>query len=164
MKLSLVTVFGLVLCSYAAPLGTIADIEALVERAYEIADRREWVELDARTGDFANTNKDQRERAKDFVHANPVAVQKATEPSHQTGTFASNKEFHLDRQQPTNKDGNHKVAVQLNGKNPSTIGQVVVNKDHNVAPKTVSANLKHSVNLGQEVVAPAPGKKSSGKK
>jgi len=67
MKLSLVTVFGLILCSYAAPLRTVADIEALIERAYEIMDRREWVELSARTGEFANTNQAQRDRAKDFI-------------------------------------------------------------------------------------------------
>lgn len=44
----------------------------------------------------------------------------------------------MDRQQPTNQHGDHKVAIQLNHGSPSTIGQVVVNNRDHVSPKTVS--------------------------
>ena len=84
-----------------------------------------------------------KKKAKAFIKEHKGGVQRATEPSPDAKTYAKNAQFHLDRQQPTNKDGYHKVAIQLKnqGNNPSTIGQVVVNKQDNPSSKRVSFSI-----------------------
>jgi len=169
MKLSQLvstTIFGLISCSYAIPLRVrIADIESLLARAYEIDDLvgREWIDIEARTGSFANINAGTKQKANGFIDKalQKSAVHNAATPSKQTGTYHEDKTFHLDRQTPTNEhSGDHKVAVQLNHNpgQPTTIGQAVIHKDAKVSPKTVAAKLKHSVNTGQEVRVPSSKK------
>ena len=68
-------------------------------------------------------------------------IAQAAVPSTQTKMYYHNDAFHLDRQQLTNAKGDHKVAVQLNKGSPSTIGQVLINKDHHIIPKTVSFSI-----------------------
>ncbi|KAF8966814.1 hypothetical protein BDZ97DRAFT_1806583 [Flammula alnicola] len=150
MKLSLFTamISGLVACSYAIPIGSV---DSMIERAYDIDDLdvREWLDLEARS--FAPTSKNMRLRAHAFIDEalHKSAIEEAATPSTQTGTYHTNNEFHLDRQQPTNAQGDHKVAVQLNRGSTTTIGQVVINQHHHdITPKTVAAKLKHSINTG----------------
>jgi len=149
MKLSLfaAAISGLVACSHAVPIG---NVDPMIERANEIDELnvRELLGLEARS--YAATNARMRANAHDFIDdaLRTSALAEASTPSTQTGTYHTNDEFHLDRQQPTNAHGDHKVAVQLNRGSPSTIGQVVINQHHQVTPKTVAATLKHSVNKG----------------
>jgi len=56
-------------------------------------------------------------------------------------TAKSDKTFHLDRQQPSNSAGMHKVALQLNQVkkgHPSTVGQVAIHGNHKVSDARVS--------------------------
>jgi hypothetical protein len=70
------------------------------------------------------------------LHGNQLAS--AAAPSHLTGTYLVKDGLHLDRQQPTNVHGDHKVALQRNHGQPSTIGQVVINQHAHVSPQTVN--------------------------
>ncbi|KAF9456647.1 hypothetical protein BDZ94DRAFT_1241375 [Collybia nuda] len=136
-----------------------SEIEALIARTYglieELAEREWYEDLEVRTGDFANTNKRIKIKAYEFIDAalKKRAIQTAAQPSHRTGTYHHNAQFHLDRQQPTNAKGDHKIAVQLNKSGTSTIGQVVINNNQHVSEKTVADQLKHSVDIGAEVHA-----------
>ena len=56
-------------------------------------------------------------------------------------TAKSDKTFHLDRQQPSNSAGTHKVALQLNQvkkNHPSTVGQVAIHGNHKPSDARVS--------------------------
>jgi len=84
-----------------------------------------------------------REHAHKFVDEalGTSKIAQAAMPSTRTKMYHQNERFHLDRQQPTNARGDHKVAVQLNNASPSTIGQVVINRHHQVTPNAVSFSI-----------------------
>ncbi|KJA17066.1 hypothetical protein HYPSUDRAFT_79818 [Hypholoma sublateritium FD-334 SS-4] len=103
------------------------------------------------SGEYARTSASTKRSAHKFVDeaVSKSAMAIAATPSSEVKTVYKNQDFHLDRQQATNAKGDHKVAVQLNkGPRPTTIGQVLINNQHRVAPKTVGATLKHSINVG----------------
>ncbi|KAG6915216.1 hypothetical protein DXG01_012687 [Tephrocybe rancida] len=156
MKLSLATptILALLSCAHAIPV--LTSIDSLVERGYEPDGlfEREWVDLEARVGDFAATNGKVRTQASQFIGnaVNNGAISAASQPSNHDHTYHTQNGLHLDRQTPTGPDGKHKVAVQLNKaqKGPSTIAQAVVDTNHPPKPETVAAKLRHSLNTGKE--------------
>ena len=117
---------------------------------FDLLDSREWddildardielMDLEARVGQFYKLKPGQKEEATDFVdEANlngKLAI--AAAPGDSAKTVMQNKDFHLDRQQPTNADGQHKVAVQYNKGSPSTVGQVAIHGNTDPSSKEV---------------------------
>ncbi|KAF9531450.1 hypothetical protein CPB83DRAFT_833571 [Crepidotus variabilis] len=146
---------GLIAFSYAVPIYNIGDHDIVSREEFdsEAFAAREWQDVERRTGHFASTNSGQRTAANHFLHdAHRLGkLAEAAKPSHQVKTTHQNNQFHLDRQQPTNAHGYHKVAVQLNRGSPSTIGQVVLHKDHKVGANRIAKAMRHSIKRGKEV-------------
>jgi hypothetical protein len=100
----------------------------------DILDARdiELMDLEARVGPFkTDLGTSGKEKAKNFVNDanNSGKLANAAAPGNSAKTAHADKSFHLDRQQPTNADGQRKVAVQLNQVkkgDPSTVGQVAI--------------------------------------
>lgn len=159
MKFSLITatLFTFVAVSFAMPTPYYDTIDDLVERCastlllpvsrtsltcltfnralgdLDVLEARDWVDLYVRTGPFHPDGKTSKvsANAKAFIHEAKQGgkLSNAAAPGNSAKTTHQNNAFHLDRQQPTNANGQRKVAVQLNkvGKgSPSTISQVAI--------------------------------------
>jgi hypothetical protein len=103
----------------------------------------EMMELEARVGAFnTGLSTSGKNKAKDFVNdaKHSGKLDNAAAPGSSAKTAHSDSTFHLDRQQPTNSDGQRKVAVQLNKVNkgdPSTVGQVAIHGNANPSSNKV---------------------------
>ncbi|CAA7266338.1 unnamed protein product [Cyclocybe aegerita] len=170
MKFSIInaTVLCFAALSIAAPLMNTNDISDLVERDFEIDefDVREWFDLEPRTGEFHAAAPNTKKAAHAFINSAKKGGQlhRASAGGSSAKTTKSNGAFHLDRQQPTNAHGSHKVAVQLNkvGKGkPSTVGQVAIHGGHHPSGGRVAKALKHSVTTGKETHINHPNSKKA---
>ncbi|KDR68790.1 hypothetical protein GALMADRAFT_1030637 [Galerina marginata CBS 339.88] len=112
---------------------------------------------------FHSSGPNVKQAAKNFVNEAHHGGQLSTAASGGSSakTVKSNNAFHLDRQQPTNSHGSHKVAVQLNHGSPSTVGQVAIHKGHQPSSSKVAQKLRHSVQTGKETHINHPGSKKS---
>ncbi|KAH6885654.1 hypothetical protein BKA70DRAFT_1224410 [Coprinopsis sp. MPI-PUGE-AT-0042] len=106
--------------------------------------------LEARVGEFKT---DLTKAQKQEAHASIEGAKKGG----QIGSAAAPGFHHLDRQQPTNAAGSHKVAVQMTGHrrpgDSSTVAQVNIEphgRGKQPAGARVAARLKHSLNTGKE--------------
>jgi hypothetical protein len=116
--------------------------------------------LEARVGEFkTDLTKAQKKEGHAFIDSAKKGGQlnTAAAPGNSQKTVLTKGSFHLDRQQPTNAGGSHKVAVQMTGqkkKGESTTAAQVNIHSHGRGkqPKdaTVAAKLKHSLNKGSE--------------
>jgi len=116
--------------------------------------------LEARTGPFkTDLNSKQRAEAKSFINGAKKGGQIgiAAAPGDSQKTVLTKGSYHLDRQQPTNAGGSHKVAVQMTGQkkkgDPTTVAQVNIEphgKGKQPKDAQVAARLKHSLNTGKE--------------
>jgi hypothetical protein len=59
-------------------------------------------------------------------------------------TVMKQDNLHLDRQTSTNSRGSHKVAIQNNKGNPSTIGQVVIYPNYKPSARMVNESMPSS--------------------
>jgi hypothetical protein len=183
---TLFTVFAL---SRAIPIGQFADIDDLVERSFdedldardfdfdaldardfeETLDARdlELMDLEARTGPFnTQLSTSGKNSAKQFVQQGRQGGQLAgaAAPGNSAKTTLANNAFHLDRQQPTNAQGQRKVAVQLNnvGKGqPSTVGQVAIHGNSSPSSNKVAKKMDRSITTGRETHINHPNSKSA---
>jgi len=116
--------------------------------------------LEARVGEFkTDLTKGQRKEAKDFIDGAKKGGQIgiAAAPGNSQKTVATKGSYHLDRQQPTNAGGSHKVAVQMTGQKKkgasTTVAQVNIQphgKGKQPSDAHVAGKLKHSLNKGSE--------------
>lgn len=101
------------------------------------------MELEARTGPFntavgTSAKNDAMEFVNEANHNGRLAL--AAAPGDSARTTHQGGGFHLDRQQPTNNEGQRKVAVQLNRVRPgesSTVGQVAIHGNANPSSNKV---------------------------
>ncbi|KAJ3509939.1 hypothetical protein NLJ89_g4952 [Agrocybe chaxingu] len=170
MKFSVInaTVLCFAALSIAAPLMNTDDISDLAERDIEIDDFdvREWFDLEPRTGNFHVAAPNVKKAAHSFINSARKGGQlsRASAGGSSARTTKADGTFHLDRQQPTNAHGSHKVAVQLNkvGKGkPSTVGQVAIHGGHQPSGGRVAKALKHSVRTGKETHINHPNSKKA---
>ncbi|KAH6885635.1 hypothetical protein BKA70DRAFT_114736 [Coprinopsis sp. MPI-PUGE-AT-0042] len=125
--------------------------------------------LEARTGPFkTDLTKAQKKEGHAFIDGAKKGGQigTAAAPGNSQKTVHTKGSFHLDRQQPTNAGGSHKVAVQMTGQkrkgDSSTVAQVNIKpfgKGKQPADAQVAAKLKHSLNTGKEQTV-SPTKKA----
>ncbi|CAA7266335.1 unnamed protein product [Cyclocybe aegerita] len=170
MKFSAVT-FTVLCCaalSIAAPLMHAVDIDDLVERYYDVdeIDARELYTLFARVGKFHVAEPNTKKAAYAFIDKAKEGGQldRAAASGSSAKTTKSDGAFHLDRQQPTNAQGQHKVAVQLNNVKkgqPSTVGQVAIHGGAEPSGGRVAKSLKHSVTTSKETHINHPGSKAA---
>ena len=194
MKFSAVTavLFTVTAVSRAIPIASFQAVDSLVERSFdddfEMLDAREFdidmldarelddmldarelefMELEARVGPFnTQLSTSGKNSAKNFVQQGRQGGQlaSAAAPGNSAKTTLANNAFHLDRQQPTNAQGQRKVAVQLNnvGKGqPSTVGQVAIHGNASPSSNRVGKKLDASINSGKETHINHPNSKGA---
>jgi len=125
--------------------------------------------LEARVGEFkTDLNSKQRAEAKTFIDGAKKGGQigTAAAPGDSQKTVLTKGSYHLDRQQPTNAGGSHKVAVQTTGQkkkgDSSTVAQVNIQphgKGKQPKDAHVAGKLKHSLNTGKEQTVKPQGQK-----
>ncbi|KAH6906578.1 hypothetical protein BKA70DRAFT_1494939 [Coprinopsis sp. MPI-PUGE-AT-0042] len=118
--------------------------------------------LETRVGEFkTDLTKAQKQEAHAFIDGAKKGGQigSAAAPGDSQRTVLTKGSYHLDRQQPTNAAGSHKVAVQMTGHrrpgDSSTVAQVNIEphgRGKQPADAQVAARLKHSLNTGKEQV------------
>lgn len=111
----------------------------------EVLSARDWVDLYIRTGPFYSLGKTTKasKNAKALIDeaAQSGKLKEAAQTPKKVRTAYKNNAFHIDLQQPQNKEGQYKMAIQLNevGKgDPSTIGQVAIYGNFTPSDKRVS--------------------------
>jgi len=173
MKFSLLvaTLFTFVAVSLARPAPSYVTIDDLVERALgdlEVLEARDWVDLYIRTGPFHPDGKTTKvaTNAKTFINEakNGGKLSNAAAPGSSAKTTHQNNAFHLDRQQPTNANGQRKVAVQLNSVrkgDPSTISQVAIHGNARPSDNKVAKKLNYSLKSGKETHINHPDSKAA---
>jgi len=116
--------------------------------------------LEARVGEFkTDLTKAQKKEGHAFIDGAKKGGQigSAAAPGSSQKTVLTKGSFHLDRQQPTNAGGSHKVAVQMTGQKKkgesTTAAQVNIHphgRGKQPSDAHVAAKLKHSLNKGSE--------------
>jgi len=159
MKFSIInaTVICFAAFTYAAPLMDASGSDDILERSYGSGD------LEVRGLGFHQSAPNVKHAATNFVNEAHRGGQLRTAASGGSSakTVKSNNAFHLDRQQPTNAHGTHKVAVQLNHGSPSTVGQVAIHRGQQPSDSRVAQKLRHSIQTGKETHINHPDSKKA---